>query len=261
MNRQNEFQTELTVAEQIARVAGKIILTNFELPPAVTYKADRSPVTDADTQINELVIRRLSEAFPDDGVVGEERSTTGLGTGRRWVCDPLDGTKAFIWGVPTALFSLGLVIDGAPKVGVVYDPFLDRLYRSTDTGNAYMNDRTLSVSGVSELQRAKVAVVNSPGAYREPSSYLTRLAESGAELVNTSGAIYRNCLVAQGRIDAYIGYGLKPHDMAAAHLLITQSGGQVSTLAGTPLTFDAPFEGALVSNSLLHESLLKLINR
>src|SRR3990170_3369867 len=74
-------------------------------------KKENSQVTIADKLINSLVIERLVTEFPNDGVIGEEESNTEYGAGRKWFCDPIDGTNAYIWGVPTAMFSLALVVD------------------------------------------------------------------------------------------------------------------------------------------------------
>ena len=90
----------------------------FDIDQEGEWKDDGTPVTIADTAINRLVIERIVEAFPEDGVIGEEESNTEYGMGRKWFCDPIDGTKAYTWGVATAMFSLGLVVDGVPVAGV-----------------------------------------------------------------------------------------------------------------------------------------------
>ena len=100
------YEQELHTAQRIAREAGDIMRRYFDGDQQRQTKADGTPVTIADTTINSLVIQRLHETFPDDGVIGEEESTAGYGLGRKWLCDPVDGTKAFTWGVPTAMFSL-----------------------------------------------------------------------------------------------------------------------------------------------------------
>ena len=125
----HDYTKELAVAKQIAREAGEIMRYYFfATDMCVETKEDSSPVTEADIKINSLVIERLATAFADDGVIGEEQSTATYGTGRRWGCDPIDGTKGFIWGAPTAMFSLGLVVDGTPVLGVCYESIVDELY-------------------------------------------------------------------------------------------------------------------------------------
>ena|SRR3989344_2868092 len=142
----SDYSKELAAARGIAQKAGVIMRTYFEESDLlVERKEDDSPLTKADLEINQLVIRELNGEF-DDGIVGEEESTAEYGMGRRWICDPIDGTRAFTWGVPTAMFSLGLAVDGVPVVGVAYDPFLDRLYEAAQGRGSYCNGISMHVS-------------------------------------------------------------------------------------------------------------------
>lgn len=136
---------ELLAATNIAREAGRIMRKYFEDGPPVEQKLDGSLITEADIEINRFVIRGLNRRF-DDGVIGEEERTADYGDGRRWICDPIDGTRAFTWGLPTAMFSTALVIDGAPVLGVAYDPFLDRLYEAVSGNGSSCNGKKIEVS-------------------------------------------------------------------------------------------------------------------
>src|SRR5437868_351607 len=103
------YSKELNAANEIAFKAGKIMLEYFDGDQQVDTKSDNSPVTIADKLINSMVIEELAKHFPEDGVIGEEESTTDYGPGRKWFCDPIDGTIGYIWGTPTSMFSLALV--------------------------------------------------------------------------------------------------------------------------------------------------------
>src|ERR1700733_14684688 len=105
----NNFKKELEVATAIAKEAGVIMLKYFEDDQQVELKKDKTHVTIAENLINSLAIERLSKAFPDDGIIGEEESTSDYGMGRKWFCDPIDGTAAYVRSTPTAMFSLALV--------------------------------------------------------------------------------------------------------------------------------------------------------
>lgn len=109
------MKRELEVAKSIALKAGEVMRQYFYDGQQKVIKDDGTPLTIADTTINRMVIEKLAKEFPEDGTIGEEESTTDYGQGRKWICDPIDGTKAYTWGVPTAMFSLALVVDGAPK--------------------------------------------------------------------------------------------------------------------------------------------------
>lgn len=117
-----------TVALDLAKRAGEIMRKNFTLWMKKDWKADRSPVTDADITINALVIEEIRKRWPDHSIIGEEQSDAIEGAEYAWVCDPVDGTIPFSNGVPLGTFVLALCRDGVPTLGVIYDPFMDRMF-------------------------------------------------------------------------------------------------------------------------------------
>lgn len=119
----NEY---LNFAKEMCSEAGKIMKKYFYQDSGISYKGDRTIVTLADKEINHILIEKVKEKFPNHSVDGEEEK---FGESKYvWVCDPVDGTAMYARHIPVAVFSLALVIDGVPEVGVVYDPFLDNLY-------------------------------------------------------------------------------------------------------------------------------------
>lgn len=254
-----DFQKELEAAKEIARLSGEIILKYFDADQQTQMKGDNSPVTKADILVNELVIEKLQAAFPEDGIVGEEKSTTELNNGRVWLCDPIDGTVGYVWGTPTAMFSLALVIEGRPVLGVTYDAFLDRLYEGVAGQGSYCNGNKLQVSNKS-LQGGHVAITSSVEKIKEH-KYVPKLQEAGAFLPVFSGAVYKSCLVARGKFEGYIEYGVGTHDMAAVQVLVEEAGGKITNLKGEDLYYGAPFKGAIVSNGLVHSELVEIVNQ
>lgn len=252
------YEKELLVAKTIAKQAGLIMRKYFNGDQQVEHKEDGSPVTIADKQINRLAIEELKKHF-DDGVIGEEEVTAEYGMGRRWFCDPIDGTKAFVWGLPTAMFSLGLVIDGTPVLGVAYDPFLDMLYEAVSGGGSYCNGEHLRVSS-KELAGGYVAVTSSIEKLIKQPEHAERLIKAGARLVTFSGAVYKSCLVARGRLVGYIEGGVNAHDMAAVQVIVEEAGGKVTGFDGVKLNYAKPFKAAIVSNGIGHEQLVRCVN-
>lgn len=253
-----KFLKEVEIATAIAREAGAVMTEYFDADQQRERKADGSPVTIADKQINHMVIERLSAAFPDDGIVGEEESTSSYGAGRKWLCDPIDGTKSFIWGVPTAMFSLALVIDGRPVVGVAYDPFLDRLYSGALGGGSFCNGEKLCVSDA-PIGDAPVAFTgNLEKIFLNP-SLAKQVAATGADLIAIDGAVYKATLVARGKVAAYIGHGCGPYDIAAAEVIVTEAGGMVTNLAGEQLDYSNDFTGVLVSNGISQDEIISIL--
>lgn len=246
--------TELQTAKEIALEAGDIILKYFDGEQRIELKEDFSPVTKADKLVNRMVIERLSEYFPEDGIIGEEESTAEYGMGRKWICDPIDGTVAFVWGLPTSMFSLALVIDGKPHVAVTYDPYLKRLYTSIINKGSFCNSKKLSVSNKT-LKRGHVATTGSPERIKQL-KFIEDLQNKGAYIATYSGCVHKSCQVARGKFEGYIETGVSGYDMAAVDLIVREAGGNVTSLTGEKLDFSKAFTGAVISNGLVHDELI-----
>jgi len=133
------YSEELGFAKKLATEAGEVMLKYFLSTEIATIeKSDKTLVTKADTDINRLVIDKISEKYPTHSVWGEEQSLEIEGSFYTWVCDPVDGTVPFAKGIPVSTFSLALVdSNGKSILGVVYDPFQKRLYEATRGGGLF----------------------------------------------------------------------------------------------------------------------------
>lgn len=251
----NNFKLELVTAISIAKESGQIMLKYFDDEQFVETKEDNSQVTIADKIINSLVISRLSKIFPDDGVIGEEESNSDYGNGRKWFCDPIDGTRGYIWGVPTAMFSLALVIDGKPVVGVVYDPFLDRMYTGIHGERSYCNFKILTVSKLT--LKTGVFAVSSSLQSLSKTNHFQKMIDDNIRLTSFSGAVYKCCLIAKGKLVGYAEHGVNAHDMAAVHIIVVGAGGKITSIEGNDLDYSKPFKGAIVSNRIAHDEIIK----
>ncbi|HET7673496.1 MAG TPA: inositol monophosphatase [Candidatus Saccharimonadales bacterium] len=251
------YQNELALAKKIARKAGDVMLEYFDADQDLDHKDDGTVVTIADKTINRMVIEEIGKNL-NDGVIGEEESTAEYGPGRKWICDPIDGTKAFVVGVPTSTFSLALAIDGLPVLGVVYDPYLDRLYWGIKGQGSYCNDKELKVSN-NPIKGHYVGVSSGNTGLVDKGNVIKQLLNSGAKLDTTHGAVYKSCLVAHGRTVGYIEPRVNPHDVAAIHLIVEEAGGKVTGYRGEKLDYTKHFYGVIVSNGKVHDELLRCI--
>ena len=191
-----DYPRELAVAKDIALRAGGVMLEHYEAERGLEMKADGSPVTIADRQINHIVIDELAKHFADDGVIGEEESTAEYGSGRRWICDPIDGTRAFIAGLPLSKFALGFVVDGVPVVGVVYDPFMKELYEGAVGQGSFRNGKRLRVSQ-QKMPNGHVAITSKLERLLRSPEYVQKIiARSGYPITFTCGC--KPILVASG---------------------------------------------------------------
>ncbi|QWF79306.1 histidinol-phosphatase [Amycolatopsis sp. CA-230715] len=254
---------DLRLAARLADTADAITTARFgALDLAVERKPDRTPVTDADTAVEDAVRALLAEERPGDGVAGEERGGTASASGRTWVLDPIDGTKNFLRGVPVWATLIALVSDGTPVVGMISAPLLGRRWWASEGEGAWVRDAAgehrISVSGVSALEDAYLSTTHL-GSWTEHHSREAYLALVDACWENRAfGDFWQHCLVAEGAIDLAAEAIVNPWDVAAAQVLVTEAGGRFSDLTGEP-RYDGG--SALSSNGRLHSAALALLSR
>lgn len=245
---------EIEIAKSIALAAGEIMMEFFEGDQQLKHKTDGSEVTIADLKVNSMVISELNKHFKD-GIIGEEESTADYGMGRRWFCDPIDGTKAFVQGLPTSTFSLALVIDGKPVAGVVYDPFLKKLYWGEKGSGSFCNGDKLRVSS-GGLKGNFVGIHNHFEKIIKNPGYFNKLLEMGAITTPIHGTVYKGTLVARGKLVGFIEPGTNAHDVAAVQVLVEEAGGKVTGVDGQELDYSRPFKNAIISNGAAHDEIV-----
>ena len=243
-----------------AREAGEIALRYYRDGFDVTIKADRTPVTQADREAEQLIVERLGRAFPDCGFLGEEFGESGA-RDRRFIIDPIDGTKNFVRGIPVWATLLALEEGGEVTAGVVHAPALGEMFWARRGGGAFRNGERISVSGITRLAEAHLI-----------HSSLRPLRQAGywagfAKLVDATdrqrgfGDYMGYTLVAEGKAEIYAeiyaeGSGLKPWDLAPCKILVEEAGGVFTDLDGRATIYTA---SALATNGHLHEAALALL--
>ncbi|GAA3843279.1 histidinol-phosphatase [Saccharothrix violaceirubra] len=253
---------DLTLALRLADAADAITTTRFRARDLVVErKPDRTPVTDADTAVEDAIRVILAAEAPDDAVAGEERGGS-FDTGRAWVVDPIDGTKNFLRGVPVWATLIALVEDGRPAVGVVSAPALGRRWWAAAGAGAFTLDaageRRLSVSGVQDIGDAYLSTthLSSWVEYHSREAYL-RLADAVWEN-RAFGDFWQHCLVAEGAIDIAAEAIVNPWDVAPFEVLVTEAGGRFSAVTGEP---GFALGSALSTNGHLHDTAVELLRR
>lgn len=256
------YEKELAVAKDIAKQAGVIMKDYFFRDDlGIEKKEDNTVVTVADKKINHLVIEELAKHF-DDGVIGEEESNAGYGMGRLWFCDPIDGTAGFIWGTPTAMFSLALIVDGIPALGVAYDPFLDLMYFGVKGEGSYCNGKRLQVSKIG-FSGGYVVLTSSVAQLVRAPDLAKKILEQKARLATFSGSVYKVCLIARGKFVAFVENGLHHHDTAAVEVILEEAGGKITYADGGARDYSKPFIPGTItvaSNGVVHDQLLRMIS-
>ncbi len=253
----------LETATELADSAGRIMLKYFDTGVAVSLKADNTPVTIADETINQMVIDRIASQYPTHGVIGEEASVEKPNSSLQWVCDPIDGTLPYTLGIPTNVFSLALVEDGTPIVAVVADPYLDRTYTAVRGEGAFCNDVRIAVSDKTTF---KGAIMNVSGRSARNAVALggpiyAKLESLGTRMLHHSSLVYEAVQVAVGTFEAAVFTKRSPWDAAAGALLVTEAGGVVTDVNGSPQRYDQPINGTIFSNGEIHHELQQIVAR
>jgi histidinol-phosphatase len=244
-------------AIDIARSAGARTLDWFNRADlAVEHKGDGSPVTDADLAAESLIRARLADEFPDDAVMGEEHQDTAGTSGRTWVIDPIDGTKAFTKGVPLYSNLLALVDEHGPAVGVINLPALGETIWAGRGRGAFHNGVPCRVSDRSVLDGSYVCT--SGFSYWAPDAL--RAVLDAPVVFRTWGDAYGYAMVATGRAEAMIDPAANPWDLAPIAVIITEAGGTYTTFSGEhgPDTWKSG--SGVATNGVIHADLLDLWN-
>ncbi|GFZ84152.1 histidinol-phosphatase [Nesterenkonia alkaliphila] len=255
------YTEDLRLAHMIADSVDAQTMAHFtRMDFEVETKPDLTPVTVADRQAEELIRSQLSRARGRDAVYGEEFGESGSGP-RRWIIDPIDGTKNFIRGVPVWATLIALVDHGEPVVGLVSAPALGRRWWAAKDGGAYTGKslsaaKQLSVSKVSRLEDAYFSYSSLYG-WEEigRSAQFVQFTET-VWRTRAFGDFWSYCLVAEGTVDVAAEPALNLHDMAALVPIVTEAGGQFTSLDNDP---GCTGSNGLATNGLLHHAALKAL--
>lgn len=259
---ESAWSADLALALELADAADALSLSRFRAADLqVTTKPDHTPVTDADRAVESMVRERLAVDRPQDAILGEEEGQTEGpgGTARRWIVDPIDGTKSFARAVPVWATLIALEADDEIVVGVVSAPALGRRWWASTGAGAWAREltsapRRLAVSGVTTLGDASLS-------YSSLSGWRDRDALDGFlglcdEVWRTRayGDFWSYMLVAEGTVDIAAEPEVSLWDLAALDVIVREAGGRFTAIDGTP----GPRGGsALATNGHLHEAVRK----
>ncbi len=247
------YERELETARRVCEEAGAVQLAAQQTGFGVTRKADHSPVTDVDRRCEKLIRERLRAAFPADGVLGEEQGDEPGTSGRRWIVDPLDGTRPYVRNIPTYSVLLALEDGGVPVVGVMHLPAMRLCCWATRGGGAWVNGEPARVSTTATLDAAMGSALGFVEREDLPAQRLRALMKTWDYSYGFMDA-YTYVAVACGKLDACVNLLDKAWDCAAAACIVTEAGGSYSDIAGTESVHNGSF---VVSNGVLHEQLLE----
>jgi len=252
----------LTFAKNLAKEAEEIALNYFGFETENTWKGDNTPLTVADTEINDLVIKRVNETFPDHSIYGEEKNDKKEGSSYVWVCDPIDGTMPFSNGMPMFVFSIALVDQstGQPILGLVNDPVMKNMYWAYKGGGAFRNGKKISVASNTSLNNT---YLNTDGSGKNVGfsnlPLLNALSEKKCKVMKLLSIIYGGVQVANGKFVGTVFYGIYAHDVVTLKIIVEEAGGKVTDLNGEERRYDQDGIGCIASNGILHDEILSYV--
>ena len=230
MSVDNKELLEFAVA--LARAAGAITLKYFRKDPETTTKADGSFVTIADREAEAYLRQRIRERFPDDGIVGEEEGESTGTSGRRWILDPIDGTFAFVHGVPFYGVLIGLEINGEPTIGVVNIAALDEIVYAAKGVGCFWNGKPARVSSVAKLESSLLLCTEFIACERYGFGPASQELQRRAKATRTWGDCYGYVLLATGRADVMLDPVMNLWDCAALLPIVEEAGGTFTNWRG-----------------------------
>ncbi len=252
------YQEYLKFAKDIALYAGKIMLDYYN----VNYKEDKTIVTIVDKMINSYLIEKVKEKYKEHSVNGEEESYN-KGSDFVWVCDPLDGTSMYVNHIPVFVFSLALVHNGEPIVGVVYNANENKMYSSIKGEGAYCNDIKICTNNKklgdlgykTNVEIFKNSIIDEVALIKELKT---------VSKISSIGSVVRSCMaIAAGDFSCDIFPGTEHGncDLAASYLIVTEAGGKVTNLYGETQRYDKGIKGAIITNGISHSQILEIVKK
>jgi 3'(2'), 5'-bisphosphate nucleotidase len=269
---QASYDRELRIALELSRQAGAAILDVYEGPLEIHQKVDaddREPVTQADRIANEIIVKRLSREFPEDGILAEESIDTErrLGKSRVWMIDPLDGTTGFIEGNGDFAVQIGLVEIGECVLGVVYQPLTGVLYRAVRGGGAWVErpeaePERARVSNHIDLSTMRLAASRS---HRSPRMDKVVQQFGVKQEVRRGSVGIKVGLIVEQQCDLYVHLSprTKQWDTCAPEIILQEAGGKLTDLFGRPLRYNSPEvqnrNGIVACNGAAHQKIIEAL--
>lgn len=248
------------IAIKAAKRAGQLLRQNLGKANRIEFKGEVDLVTEMDRQAEGLIMDTLKGAFPDHGILTEERDEMRSTSNYRWIIDPLDGTTNYTHGFPIFSVSIALEKDGDVVLGVVYDPMLDELFTAEKGKGTFLNEKRIWVSRVSQLNMSLLATGFPYDVRTSPDNNLNHFANFAvrAQAIRRVGSAALDlCWVACGRFDGFWELKLKPWDVSAGGLVVKEAGGVVTDFKGNH--FSIYSEQTLATNGLIHKEMMDVL--
>ncbi len=249
------------VIKTIAQSAGPLFMEGYTHSKTITYKSAVDLVTEYDVKVELLLKEKLSVAFAEHTLVGEETNEGITHPDKAIYIDPIDGTTNFVHGIPFCCISIGIWEGGEPVAGVVYNPVLEELFYAEKGKGATCNGERLQVSGATTLERSLIATgfpytkIDQGEDFHWVMKSMEAVLPCTRDIRRLGSAALDLCYLARGTFEGYYEVNLKPWDVAAGILMVTEAGGVVSRRDGGAYRFDERV--VVATNGHIQEALVE----
>jgi myo-inositol-1(or 4)-monophosphatase len=254
----------LQVAVEAALEAGKYLKMNIGKIRHIERKdgQETNLVTEIDKKSEQLIINKIKQHFPQHDFLGEEYGSADVKSEYKWIIDPLDGTVNYTHALPIYCVSIGLEYKGEIILGAVYDPSRDELFSAEKGKGAWLNKKRIEVTKTTKLIESLVVTGFAYDVNERPEPSVTHfrnfLAEAQA-IRRLGSAALDLCYVAAGRFEGFWEGVIRPWDMAAGVLIVTEAGGQWTDFRGFPSSVYK--EEILATNGLVHDQMVAVLKK
>jgi len=258
------MEKELSTLKQCLEGAGKILKKHFRKIP-YSLKGRANLLTCADLESQKLVLGIIRKNFPMDDFLAEENAARETGAEKLWIIDPLDGTTNYAHGFPASCVSVGLVKNGKPFLGGVYDPFMEEMFIAAKGKGARLNGKLIHVSKTKRLEDS-LLLTGFPYDRAENGAFYCAFITEFLKIchdIRRSGSAARDMAwIAAGRADGYWEHHLNPWDVSAGRLLVEEAGGTVTDFTGNQWGNPKDWgQQTLCTNNLIPAEMLTVLNQ
>ena len=250
---------------KIIKKAGKILKEGYYSNKDVTFKAKKDLVTKYDVAVENYLKAKFTKKFKEFNIIAEESDNANVEFNNSIIIDPIDGTTNFVNGVPHTAISVGVYKNKKPYLAIVYNPILDELYEAKIGKGAFLNGEKLEVSKEENFQKSLIATgfPYTSGSNEDDLNDVVKKIKDilplCQDLRRLGSASIDLCMVARGTFEAYYEMNLKPWDVSAGVLILSEAGGKITNINGDEYNL---FEDKYIvaTNGKIHEELIKNLN-
>jgi myo-inositol-1(or 4)-monophosphatase len=255
------WKKEIQVARQAAREAGIILKRLFGQVSQIEKKGEIDLVTEADLQSEKIILEIITQHFPHDSILAEEAGEFNHPSDRLWIVDPLDGTTNFAHRFPVFAISIALEMENELVLGLVSSPCTNEQFEAVKGKGASLNKEPIRVSQTKTLKDSLLVTGFPYDVHENPHRVIElfqKMIVRAQGIRRPGSAVIDLCYVAAGIFDAFWEERLKPWDMAAGAIIVSEAGGKVTTYEGNPFT--PHLKSIVAANPHIHEAMLDVLN-